>query len=163
MEINTHWPLVKKIFKQSFSSSFHFSIATVDKNGQPHITPVGSLILGKPGHGIYFEAFTTKLQNNLKTNNHVSILAVNSNKWFWLKSLFKGRFSEPPALRLQGEAGELREATEFEIELWHRRVKAFKLTKGHKIMWKDMTMVREITFSKIDPVYIGPMTKNLNG
>ena len=82
MEIDTHWDIVKKIFKQSFSSSFHFSIATVDENGKPHVTPIGSLILGNPGHAIYFEEFPNKLQNNLKTSKHVSILAVNSSKWF---------------------------------------------------------------------------------
>jgi len=90
MEIETHWNIVKKIFKQSFSSSFHFSIATVDENGKPHVTPIGSLILGNPGQAIYFEEFPSKLPINLKTNKHVSILAVNSSKWFWLKSLIKG-------------------------------------------------------------------------
>lgn len=160
MEIDTHWNIVKKILKQSFSSSFHFSIATVDENNKPHITPIGSLIPGKPGHAIYFEEFTRQLQKNIKTNRHISVLAVNSSKWFWLKSLIKGRFSEPPALRLQGEAGELREATEVEVQLWHKRVNMLRFTKGHQIMWKKMGMVREVTFSKIDPVHIGSMTEN---
>jgi uncharacterized protein len=62
MEIYSHWSDVKKVFKKSFSSSFHFSIATVDEEGRPHITPIGSLILGKPGHAIYFEEFTSQLQ-----------------------------------------------------------------------------------------------------
>ena len=138
MEIDTHWNIVKKIFKQSFSSSFHFSIATIDENGKPYVTPIGSLILGKPGHAIYFEEFTNQLQKNLKTNKHLSILAVNSSKWFWLKSLLKGHFSEYPALRLQGEAGKLREATEVEVKLWRKRVKTVSFTKGHKVMWEKM-------------------------
>jgi len=158
MEINTHWHIVKRVFKKSFTSSFHYSIATVDGNGKPHVTPIGSLILGKPGHAIYFEEFTSKLPENLKTNKQVCILAVNSSKWFWLKSLIKGKFSEPPALRLQGEAGILREATECEVRLWHKRVKSVCFTKGHKMIWKHMGMVREISFSKIKPVHIGSMT-----
>jgi uncharacterized protein len=88
-------------------------------------------------------------------------MAVNSSKWFWLRSLFKGAFSECPALRLQGEAGVLRDATELEIKLWHKRVKAVSFTKGHKIMWKKMGRVREIKFTKISPVKIGSMTAKI--
>jgi len=160
MNIDSDWNIVKKIFKQSFSSSFHYAIATVDANGNPHVTPVGSLILGEPGHAIYFEEFTHQLQKNLETNKYLSILAVNSSKWFWLKSLIRGQFSEPPALRLQGEAGIRREATELEVQLWHKRVKSVSFTKGHTIMWKHMGMVREIKFSNIVPVHIGSMTDN---
>lgn len=158
MDIETHWHIVKKVFKQSFSSSFHFSIASVDENGKPHVTPIGSLILGKPGHAIYFEEFTNKLPINIATNKSICVLAVNSGKWFWLKSLISGQFSEPPSLRLEGETGDLREATEQEVGLWHKRVKSVKFTKGHKLLWKNMGMVREIKFTKIIPVKIGLMT-----
>lgn len=160
MEIDTHWKAVKQIFKNSFSTSFHYSIATVNENGEPHVTPIGSLILGKPGHAIYFEQFTNKLRNNLKSNPHVCVLAVNSSKWFWFKSLFRGRFVEPPAVRLIGKAGKLREATKNEIKIWHKRVKSVSFTKGHKIMWKNMKTVREIQFSKIEPIHIGSMTES---
>ena len=158
MEIDTHWPLVKKLFKKAFSSCFHFSIASIDANGKPHVTPIGSLILGEPGHAIYFEEFTSKLPENFESNKFVSVLAVNSGKWFWLKSLLKGKFSELPALRLNGEAGRLREATQIEMDLWHKRVKSVSFTKGHKIMWRRMGKVREIEFTSIEPVHIGRMT-----
>ena len=98
----------------------------------------------------------------MKNNNSLSILAVNSSKWFWFKSLVKGSFAEYPAIRLHGEAGALREATEIEINLWHKRVKSVSFTKGHKIMFRDMCMVRDIKLSKIDPVNIGSMTANIN-
>ena len=160
MEIDTHWPIVKKLFKKAFSSSFHYSIASIDINGKPHITPIGSLILGEPGHAIYFEEFTSKLPNNIKSNNFISVLAVNSSKWFWFKSLIKGKFTEPPALRLNGEAGGLRDATEIEVNLWRKRVKSVSFTKGHKIMWQRMGRVREIEFTSIEPVHIGLMTLN---
>jgi len=160
MEIDTHWHSVKTLFKKAFTSSFHYSIASVDVNGKPHVTPIGSLILGEPGHAIYFEEFTSKLPDNISTNKFISVLAVNSSKWFWLKSLIKGEFSELPALRLNGEAGILREATAVEVNLWHKRVKSVSFTKGHKIMWQRMGKVREIKFTSIEPVHIGLMTKN---
>jgi hypothetical protein len=161
MEIETHWHVVKKIFKNSFASSFHFSIASVDQNHKPHVTPIGSLILGKPGHAIYFEEFTNQLKINIQANNHICVLAVNSSKWFWLKSLILGHFSEPPAIRLSGKSGILRKATSAEIKIWKMRVKLVSLTKGHKIMWRQMGMVREVIFSEIHPVHISTMTTNI--
>ena len=162
MKIETHWKTVKKVFTKSFSSSFHFSIASIGENGNPHITPIGSLILGSPGNAIYFEEFTSQLPKNIIVNNHLCILAVNSGKWFWLKSLIKGKFSEPPSLRLHGEAGVLRDATEVEVKLWHKRVKTVSFTKGHKLMWRRMSKVREVKITKIDPVHIGSMTNEIN-
>lgn len=161
MDIDSHWEIVKKVFKQSFSSSFHYSIASVDINSKPHVTPIGSLILGKPGHAVYFEEFTSQLPINISTNNSICVLAVNGGKLFWLKSLIKGQFSEPPALRLEGQAGLLRKATEQEVNLWHKRVKSVNFTKGHKLIWKNMGMVREIKFTKIIPIKIGAMTNTI--
>ncbi len=161
MEIKTNWPEIKKIFKRSFRSSLHYAIATVGENGEPHITPIGSLILGKPGQGIYFEEFPHKLPRNLQTNQTVCVLAVDSGIGFWLRSLLGGKFVSPPGIRLYGVAGELREATEKEIELWQRRVRRVRFTKGHTMMWKKMRMVREITFSRAEPVQMGEMTKGL--
>ncbi len=161
MEIKTNWPEIKRIFKRSFRSSLHYAIATVGENGEPHITPIGSLILGKPGQGIYFEEFPHKLPRNLQTNQTVCVLAVDSGISFWLRSLLGGKFVSPPGIRLYGIAGELREATEKEIELWQRRVRRVRFTKGHTMMWKKMRMVREITFTRAEPVQMGEMTKGL--
>jgi hypothetical protein len=161
MEINisTDWKLVKKIFKQSLMSSLHFSITSIDENMLPHITPIGSLILGKPGQAIYFEEFTHKLKTNIEARQNICVMAVNSNKWFWFKSLFYGKFSEPPAIRLHGIAGKRRQATEAEIIIWQKRVRLLSFTKGHNLLWKQMTMVREITFTDIDPVTLGAMSR----
>jgi len=160
MEVESHWKEIKKLFNKSFSSSFHYSIATVDESGKPHVTPIGSIILGNPGCAIYFEQFTNKLQTNLKSCKYVSVLAVNSSKWFWLKSLILGHFSELPAIRLQGEVSAPREATKLEIKLWQKRVKSVGFTKGHKIIWQGMRTVREIKFYKVEPVSIGKMTES---
>ncbi len=159
MDIIQNWDEIKAIFKHSFKSSFHFSIATVTDKGEPHVTPIGSLILGEPGHGIYFEEFPRQLPINLKTNKQVCVLAVNSSRWFWLISLLSGHFSKPPAIRLYGIAGNVRQATTREIELWQKRVRSVSLSRGHSIMWKNMKTVRDIEFSKIEPVHLGEMTR----
>ncbi len=160
MDLITNWKEVKSLFRKSFKSSLHFAIATVTENGAPHVTPIGSLILGKPGHGFYFEEFTRHLPRNLGSNKQICVLAVNSSRWFWLKSLVGGRFTSPPAVRLHGVVGDLREATDTEIALWQKRVKRVSFSKGHAVMWRGMSMVRDIEFTGIEPVQIVEMTRD---
>ncbi len=158
MDIRENWKEVKSLFKESFKSSFHYAIATVSEGGEPHVTPIGALILGKPGHGFYFEKFPQHLPRNLGSNKKVCVLAVNSSRWFWIKSLVGGKFTSPPAVRLHGVAGELREATDKEIALWQKKVQRVSFSKGHALMWRSMSMVRDIEFTKVEPVHIGEMT-----
>ena len=161
MDLIENWREVKNLFRKTFKTSFHYSIASVTESGEPHVTPIGSLILGKPGHGIYFEEFTSHLPKNYQTNKHVCVLAVNSSKLFWIKSLVIGRFSSPPAVRLHGTVGKLREASENEIMLWQRRVRRVRFSKGYGMMWANMKMVREIEFTRIEPVRMGGMTDTI--
>jgi hypothetical protein len=161
MDLHDNWEEVKNVFKDSFRSSFHYAIATVSESGEPHVTPIGSLILGKPGKGFYFEKFTRHLPQNIGNNGRVCVLAVNSSRWFWVRSLLSGRFSMPPAVRLHGVAKELRPAMEGEVSLWQKRVNSARFSKGHKLMWREMSMVREIEFDRIEPVHIGRMTQGL--
>jgi hypothetical protein len=161
MDLHENWAGVKDLFRESFRSSFHYAIATVTEDGEPHVTPIGSLFLGSPGFGFYFEKFAQQLPRNLGTNNHVCVLAVNSARWFWLKSLLGGKFAYPPAVRLYGVAGELRTASERETGLWKKRVSSVRFCKGHALMWQEMNMVREIAFNRIEPVYLGKMTHGL--
>ena len=82
MEIEKNWGEIKELFHESFRSSFHYAIATVSDDGKPHVTPIGSLILGRPGFGFYFEEFSKNLPRHLGSNGHVCVLAVNSSRWF---------------------------------------------------------------------------------
>lgn len=158
MEIEADWHTIKRLFRHSFRSSFHYAIATVTENGEPHVTPIGSLILGTPGHGFYFEEFPSRLPRNLEINPQVCVLAVNSSRWFWLRSLLRGEFKVPPGVRLCGKAGEAREATDKEIALWRKRVRPLRFTKGHTLMWRNMRTVRDIEFNRIEAINLGKMT-----
>jgi hypothetical protein len=88
-------------------------------------------------------------------------LGVNSNKWFWIKSLFKEKFPNYPAIKLYGELGERRKATEFEISGLKRRMRATNRLRGHKYLWDNMAFIREITFFKAEKINLGKMTKEL--
>ncbi len=158
MDITDNWPLVKRLFRASINSSLHCAIASVGEHGEPHVTPIGSLILDRPGHGYYFERFTRQLPKNVELHREVCVLAVNSDRWYWFKSLLGGRFTTPPAVRLMGTVGEARMATEQEIARWQRHVRAVRFTRGHALLWRDMNRVREIRFHRIETLEIGAMT-----
>ena len=161
MQIVENWIAITQLFRRSFRTSFHYAIATINEDGTPHITPIGSLILGETGRGIYFEEFPQRMPHNLQSNQQVCVMAVDSGIGFWLRSLLRGEFSTPPAVRLYGKTGNLRPATEKEIQLWQRRVRSVRFSKGHARMWAKMSMVREIEFTHMEPVQMGELTKNL--
>lgn len=161
-DLNNNWPAIKKLFQQCMLSSMHASIASVSDSGQPHVTPIGSLMLAKPGHGYYFEAFTSNMPRNFQHNSEVCVLVANSSKWFWFKSLLAGRFQSPPGIRLRGKVGARRAATADEIRRFQQQVKMARWLKGHKLLWAGMANVRDIEFTSVEPIRIGRMTRKLN-
>jgi uncharacterized protein len=110
--------------------------------------------------GFYFEKFTLGLSKNSERNNKICVLAVNSNKFFWIKSLFKGRFIKHPALKIYGEFSEKRKATQEEKHALSRRMRNTKSLKGHQYLWNNMDSVRVIKFTKVEPMKLGRMTVN---
>lgn len=161
MNIQKDWLEIKKHFDKCFRTNYHVSIASVDKEGNTTVTPIGSLFLNKNQTGFYFEKFPTKLPENSKHNKNICVLGVNSSMWFWLLSLFKGKFFSYPAIKLYGQLGEKRKATEIEIKRLNRRMKVTKWLKGHKYLWSKMNYVRDITFTRAEKINLSKMTEDL--
>ena len=161
MEIEYHWKSIQKLFNNARNSSMHFALATVTKDGSPHVTPIGSLFLRENITGFFFDEFPINLPKNIEENPKVCILAVNSNPTYWQKSLIIGKFISPPSVRLIGSIKEKRDGTEEEIAIWQNHVKDALGTKGHTIMWKNMRTVRDIHFDSFEPVTCGEMTQEL--
>lgn len=161
MNIIDNWSEIRKHFNRSFRSNYYVSIASVDAENQPTVTPIGSLFLNSNQMGFYFEKYPIKIPNNAITNSKVCVLAVNSNVWFWLKSLFKGKFSKYPAIKLYGTLGERKKATETEFNRLNRRMQTTKGFRGNKYLWSDMQWVRDITFNKAEKINLGIMTQHL--
>ena len=147
------------MFKRAFRSSFHYSVATVDPDGTPHVTPIGSVMLTEPGRGILFDVFTSHLARNLDHDPRVCVMAVDTTKRFWLTSLARGRFDAPPALRLTGTAGPRRTPTIEEQQRWLRRVRSMRRLKGHDLLWGNLMHVRDLEFEDAVPVRLGVMTR----
>lgn len=153
-----HWDTWRKIASRSFS----FSFATVNPDGTPHVTPIGSLILCKDEpRGFYLPLFTNQMTQNLKHNNRVSILAVNSSKWFWLRSFCLGKFSTPPGVRLSGIVGEKRLLTPDEIKMVEKRIGIGIKLKGITYLSKNLKYAQDIYFDSVKMVSIGKMTKDI--
>ena len=155
------WVMTKEMFRRAFRSSFHYAIATVDENGAPHVTPIGSVLLNDPGQGIFFDIFSSQLSRNLDRDPRLCVMAVDSGRSFWLAALARGRFSGPPALRLTATAGPRRPATLAEQQRWLHRVRPVRRLKGHRLLWGNLIHVRDLTFHTALPVRLGPMTKHL--
>jgi hypothetical protein len=159
MNIQENWSDIRAHFNRSVKSSFHVSIASVNSEGQPIVTPIGSLFLNKELRGFYFEKYTSNLPLNAKQNKNICVLAVNSNLWFWVRSLIKVKFINDPAVKLYGVLGEKRKASEIELSRLKKRTKLFKISKkGYDYLWGDMCYVREVEFTKAEKIKLGKMT-----
>ena len=145
--------------KPLFAKAMFTSVATVTENGMPHVSPIGSVFLLNKEKGFYFEKFTKNIPKNNQNTPYATLMSVNVSKWFWLKSLLKGQFKTPPAIRLLVKLGELREESNQEASGFKRKVNLFKRTKGYDLMWRDMSLIREFEIVDYNPVYIGKMTK----
>ncbi len=163
MQLNDrNWKAVRKLFRDAQLSTGHFAIATVNKDGTPHVSPIGSLFLRDDMSGFYFEELAGNLARNLNADSHVCVQAVHSGIWFWLKAIVRGRFGSLPAVRLNGTAGEKRLASPEEIAQIQKFVRPFKLFKGYDILWSRMNHVRDIAFHSCENINANEMTYRLD-
>lgn len=161
------WNAIRAMAGEGFRSSFHFAIASIDPDGAPRVSPIGSLRLMPDRTAVYFEIFTQGLSRNLDTNPQLCILAVNSSRWYWLRSLYAGRFAALPAVRLFGVAGPTREVTMDDVEWWERRVGKARRLRGYRHLWgRDLLLsarARPITITRVEAVQLGEMTREMLG
>ncbi len=142
-----NWPTIRRNFRYGFATNLHVSIATVGADGQPQVTPIGSFFLNRDGFsGFYFEIFTSSIPKNAAANPKVCIMAVNSGRWYWLKSMITGRFATPPMTKIYGTIGERRAPSADEIERGNRRLGRMKSFPGGKKLFGNMAFVREVHF-----------------
>ena len=154
MNLHDDWSEIRRIFARSFFAS----VATTDAEGLPHVTPIGSLILHRePGRGFYFERFTTAMPRHLERDSHLCALAVETRLRLWGPALLRGRFPRAPGIRLAGRAGDRRAATQRELELFERRVRRVRWTRGYQLLWSRFTAGREVTFDRVLPLRVGQM------
>lgn len=157
-KIQNNWKGLKKDFVRCQKSAMGLvKVASVDETGVPNITPIGSMFLGDDQTGFFCNRFPQNLNRNLKTNNRICVIAVNASKWFWMKSLFKGRFGECPGIRLYGEISRRRKITVHEKQRFEKMVRPYRFLKGYDLLWKDMQHASDIRFDEYEYFYCGEM------
>ena len=137
----------------------YYCTASVYENDEIRSFPIGSLKVGRNGDSGYFELFA----KSVKEGDRINFLAVDVGILFWLRSLLSGKFPHPPAIRLSGQIGPRRKATDREIEGWKRKVGWLLKTKGGQLLWSRPQYLREVTFDRAGQANLGKMTKHLKG
>lgn len=157
------WHLVRRTVARGQSASFHCAIASVNLDGGPYVSPIGSVRLGQPGRGTYLDVFNAQLRKNLERDPRVTVMAVDSGLVTWARALISGQFVTPPGVRLLGEVGPARPATDDEKRTFQRSVRPALLTRGGKAMWSrlDDLLARDLSFTGVVPVRIGSTTAGL--
>lgn len=161
MEIDRDWPAIRAHFRRCWKINFHVTIASVNAEHHPTVTPIGSLFLNEDRTGFYFEKYPALLPQHALVNPNVCILAVNSSRWFWLVSLFRGRFNTYPAIKLYGLLGQKRSATTDEKKRLLNRMRMTRGSKGYDYLWKNMEYIRELKFTRAEKINLGNMTDQL--
>jgi uncharacterized protein len=152
------WEWARQVVHRAVGTSIHCAVASRDADGSPHVTPIGSVTLTEPGRGFYFDIFNTQLARNISEDPRVAILAVDSGKLMWLRSLLGGRFVRAPGVRLVATVGARRPSTPAEVASFHRLVGPLRHTRGGRMLWGALPVVRDIEVERIIPLRTGTMT-----
>ncbi len=161
MNLKHHWPEIQRVLKRGQASTIYCSIATISADGTPNVTPVGTVFLRGDCTGYYFDQYAAGLAANLDANPNICVMAVNAGRFFWFQSLFLGRFTSPPGVRLYGKALPKRQATPEEMAAIEARVRPSRWLKGSKLLWCNFTHVRDIEFTSFRPVSYPIMMEGL--
>lgn len=161
MDLVKNWQKIKSVVERGQRSKIHCAIASVDPQGMPNVTPVGTVFLRDDQTGFYFDKYTSLLAENLASNPNICLMAVDAGKLFWLRALLRGKFAAPPGVRLYGTVSALRPASAEELELIRRRVAPVRRLKGARLLWSELTQVRDIRFTSFRPVVYPVMMDDL--
>lgn len=160
IDVEADWLEIRKMFASAFSTSMHYAIATSDPSGTPHVSPIGSVMLTTPGRGVFLQFFTAGLPRRIESRAEIAILAVNSGRVYWLRSLYAGHFSVPPGLRLNAKViGPAREPTTDEVARFQKRVRLFSRLRGYDMLWRDTGKARDFEVTSVEPIRLGQMTR----
>jgi uncharacterized protein len=152
MDLEKNWPQVLRILNDAKRTCKHFAIATVDPNGNPHVTPIGHAFFRDDMTGFYFDAYSRAMPRHFAANNRICLMAVNSSSWFWLRSLVAARFATPPGIRIFGTVSEQRDATQAEVQRLSASIRTTQRLRGHNLLWGSLNRVRDMRFTSLLPV-----------
>ncbi len=149
-----------QVLRRTVARAGFCAVASVNADGSPHLTPIGSVWLEKePGKAMMFQRFTRQLPENAAHEERICLLATRNDAWFWIKALIAGRFATPPGVRILARLGPPRPARPEEVARFHGRMKLFRWTRGFRLLWGELRLARDLYIEAVLPVVIGPMSK----
>ncbi len=153
------WSEARAVAHRGLRSSLHAAIASVDSRGQPHVTPIGSLMLRRePGRAVYFDVLNARLAHNVDGDPRVTILIVDSSRRTWARGFLRGHFQEPPGVQLQATVGPRRTAAPKEKERFRAAVGPLVRTRGGGLLWADLEHARDVDVQAVRWVRLGRLT-----
>lgn len=156
------WSDIRRVVAQAQASSMHVAIACcAGPDGTPSVSPMGTLFLRSDCSGFYFDRYPGLLSDSVDRDSRVCVMAVNTGKLFWLRSLWRGRFGSVPGVRLYGTAGPLRPASRDELQAVEERVRSARWLKGGRLLWSSFSHVRDLRFTSFRPVVYPVMMEGL--
>ncbi len=169
MAISTQqWTRIRELFgdwshvsRSPWRGVPYCALATVNEDGSPRVTPLGTLFLAEDMRGFYFELYSRHMSQNLDRDPRICVLVVNTRMSLWGRAILRGRFQRLPAARLMGTVGEKREATSAELDALRKPTAPLRFFKGYPFFWGNMKQVREVRFDAIELVDCGPLTREL--
>ena len=86
------WDIIRRVVDEANKSCSHVSVATVNADGSPHVTPIGTLALHDDPSGYFFDELCTTSRKNLDRNpNYASLPSMPGclfglSPWSWVNS-----------------------------------------------------------------------------
>ncbi len=113
---------------QFFCSQGFAVVATIDRNGFPHISCKGIVEINRNGHIYLLDLYRAETYENLKSNSNISITAIDEHKF--VGYCLKGRAEIVPQEKLKSHVIKAWE-NKITSRLTRRLLKNIREEKGH--------------------------------
>lgn len=164
MNLEQDWSDIRAVFVAARRRGLHHALATVNDDGTPQVTPIGSLWLhGDRPRAIYFDMFNRRLASNLNARQRVMVMAVDPRYSLWIAAFVRGHFTRHLAIRLAGTVSPRRRPQDEETRRIERLFRRTRFTRGSRLLRSRIEWIRDIDFDAVAPVRVGRMTSALLG
>jgi hypothetical protein len=152
LDLDRDWPAILAYVDQAMKATYYVALATVDPDGVPTVTPIGSLVLNADRTGFFLERFPRTLGRNAEQNKNFCFLAENTRKWQILQQVRKGGYF---GVKLTGVLGERRPATPADVTRINHRIRFTRRKRAEQMLLGDAPQVRDLTVTRGDAIILG--------
>ncbi|MDR1712513.1 MAG: pyridoxamine 5'-phosphate oxidase family protein [Propionibacteriaceae bacterium] len=148
LDLAAQWPQILDYVDRAMKANMHVAVGTVSPDGEPTVTPIGSLVLNSDPSGLFLERFPRRLGANAEQNKNCCILVENTSLWGMLRTF---RRHGHIGLKLYGQFGERRPATAAEIARVNARL-PFHTAKMARMLLGEAPQVRDVAITRAEAI-----------